>query len=177
VALSFGSTNPPPPYCVGPYHALIKRPVLASHRLIRLEIILLCYPKRSIRIQTHAQRVSHALLVIVAYLRATHLTEDSVENFHLVAGAPIGHINLIVLLNDLFRRLKIRSSPNRIRARDSERLPVILNRVTFDSAVRSNEQFAIRLKGDAAKVSTLMVAKGDCWSRGHRRQRVRSRLG
>src|SRR5258708_1733365 len=78
------------------------------------EVILLGHPKHSIRIHTHAQRMSHALLVIVAYLRAARLADDanlfargSVENFHLVTGAPIAHINFPLLLDDLFWRLKI----------------------------------------------------------------------
>src|ERR1700682_3703000 len=123
------------------------------------EIILLGYPKHSIRIHTHAQRVSHALLVIVAYLRATRLADDanlfargSVENFHLVTGAPVGHINFSVPLDDLFGHLKVGGSHNRISSRNAERLPVILNRISVDGAVRGNKQFAIRLKSDAAKV-------------------------
>src|SRR5258708_24230801 len=103
--------------------------------------------------------MSHALLVIVAYLRAARLADDanlfargSVENFHLVTGAPIGHINFPTLLDDLFGRLQIGGRHNRISSRNAERLPVILNRISLDGAARRNKQFAIRLEGDATQV-------------------------
>ncbi len=104
----------------------------------------------------------HALFVIVTDLRTARLSDDAnllarcgVENFDLMTRAPIGHIDFLVLLDDLLRRLQIRSRHHFVASRKADRLPVVLDCETLDRAARGHEQLAVGLERDAAEVIDL----------------------